>query len=107
MTGRRTAARPQAPRRDVLRDPVHVLRGLPGDPGERLPLLLRLESADGCPIDEEEVVSAPVAGREHEFPNGDTAGGAEIGGAVTLNGPASRGQHLVDANACLSLRREV
>ena len=54
--------------RDPVRDPVDVLRGLPGDARERLALLLRLEHTDGLPVDEEEVVGAAVRRRRGRTP---------------------------------------
>src|SRR5581483_1649367 len=94
-------------RRNVVRDPIDVLRRLPGDAGERLPLLLRLQRTDSRTVDEEEVVGTAVTGREHELPHSNAAGGAQVDSAIALDDPPGGGQHLVDADARLSFRREV
>ena len=60
---------------DVLRNAVDVLRRLPGNAGQRLALLFRLECADCVAIHEQQVVRAPVSGGQHELAHGDTTRG--------------------------------
>ncbi len=63
--------------RDVCGEPGSVLLGLQLYAGERGPRSLRLDHADGLPVDVEQVVGEPVRA-ERELADGDAASGGEV-----------------------------
>jgi hypothetical protein len=94
-------------RGDVVGKAVEVLARLPGDPGERLPLLLGLDHTDGTAVDEEQVVRAPVGRAQHELANGHPPSRTQVGPGVVLHRPPRGREHAVDLDPCARLGREV
>ena len=92
---------------DCFGEPLAVLGGLPLHLGEGGPLGLRLDCANGNPVDKEEVVSPAVGFGQDEFAHGHPGARAQIDRARRLNDPACLVQLTVDLDARSCLRGQI